>query len=440
MVPKVRFRITHLLLAAATLHAMLSLGISLAGRYKLMPSQFSESGIGAFAYDGFVYQSEITRLARQIKSDGVAAWISSPSELHLKLYSLCYGVVSSHVDFNILTIEPVNLVIYLLVILLVYEIGNNVFGRWPGLLAASVVAFWPSLLLHTTQPLKDSLVILAFLAMVFAATKLLKGGRRLRDTLLLLIYVAVAATANWIIRMASWDVARLVILLTIVALLLRQWRDKQKWSGTVMEVAALTAIIFLIPQTKTLFHNQQHSVRDVNEAIAEHVQGRDIWERIAIRRRGFAMTTVGDDGISVGSNIDTDSEFNRPMDILFYVPRAVIIGFLAPFPNMWAVKGNRVGLAGRILSGAEMVLTYIIELLAFVGLWSRRKNLVAWLLFLTAFAATVGLGLIVTNVGTLYRERYPFWVLLVMLGAGGASHLLSSESKESEMIASLKAA
>ena len=38
---------------------------------------------------------------------------------------------------------------------------------------------------------------------------------------------------------------------------------------------------------------------------------------------------------------------------------------------------------------------------------------------------SVGLGLVVRNVGTLYRLRYPFWVLLAILGAGGAAHLFS---------------
>jgi hypothetical protein len=33
--------------------------------------------------------------------------------------------------------------------------------------------------------------------------------------------------------------------------------------------------------------------------------------------------------------------------------------------------------------------------------------------------------MVVRNVGTLYRLRYPFWVLLVILAAGGAARLFS---------------
>ncbi len=72
-----------------------------------------------------------------------------------------------------------------------------------------------------------------------------------------------------------------------------------------------------------------------------------------------------------------------------------------------------------------MLLTYGIELLAVIGVWHRRHHLTTWLLSFTFAAGAVGLGLVVRNIGTLYRLRYPFWVPLVILGAGGAVHLSS---------------
>jgi hypothetical protein len=48
----------------------------------------------------------------------------------------------------------------------------------------------------------------------------------------------------------------------------------------------------------------------------------------------------------------------------------------------------------------------------------------------------VALGLVVNNVGALYRLRYPFWTLMVILAAGGLELLCTrlSKSKTSHWI------
>jgi hypothetical protein len=72
-----------------------------------------------------------------------------------------------------------------------------------------------------------------------------------------------------------------------------------------------------------------------------------------------------------------------------------------------------------ILSGAETALIYLCQVLALVAVFSGRQRLAAvLLLFFSTFGLTM-LGLVVTNVGTLYRLRYVFWILLIVLGAKG---------------------
>ena len=120
-----------------------------------------------------------------------------------------------------------------------------------------------------------------------------------------------------------------------------------------------------------------------------------------------------------GSAIDRNVEFNTVRDLFLYLPRAFEIGSFAPFPESWFSGGQRVGSAGRLLSGAETFLIYLCEVLALIGLWRNRRCLSAWLLLLVAIFGVTVLGLIVSNVGTLYRFRYPFWILLIVLGALG---------------------
>ena len=74
-----------------------------------------------------------------------------------------------------------------------------------------------------------------------------------------------------------------------------------------------------------------------------------------------------------GSNIDSDVQLGTTADLIRYLPRATVIGFFAPFPNMWLATGNQVGSSGRLMSGLETMVMYAVEVLAIVALWGARK-------------------------------------------------------------------
>jgi len=102
----------------------------------------------------------------------------------------------------------------------------------------------------------------------------------------------------------------------------------------------------------------------------------------------------------------------------------VMIGYLAPFPNMWLGTGLQVSRAGRRLSGVEMLGVYLIEGLAMVGLWKGRRRFAVWFLWLVSAMGLTSLGLVVLNIGALYRLRYIFIILLLVLAAGGATSVV----------------
>ena len=94
-----------------------------------------------------------------------------------------------------------------------------------------------------------------------------------------------------------------------------------------------------------------------------------------------------------------------------------------------STRGEQTGAGGRLLSGFETLLIYVIECLALFAVWRERRKISAWFLFLVITIGAVALGLVVANMGALYRLRYPFWMLLIVLGAGGADSLWRSGSK-----------
>jgi hypothetical protein len=143
------------------------------------------------------------------------------------------------------------------------------------------------------------------------------------------------------------------------------------------------------------------------------------WSRFIARigklRQGFAIEFS-----DAGSNVDSDVQINRTVDLVCYLPRATMIGFFAPFPKMWLAAGNQVGRSGRSLSGLEMLAMYLVEVFAIVGLWSGRRRLSVWFLWLVAAMGMISLGLVVINVGALYRLRYVFVILMIILATEGA--------------------
>jgi hypothetical protein len=419
-----------LLVAAVVLHVSVAAAVFTIGKRGLMPGHFDGKGLGTFASDGFIYQTEAVELCNVLKTQGVIAWATWPTQLHVRLYSLPLAVLSRWTGFSILAIEPLNLIYYLAILVFVFKLGELVFDYRAGLLAAAIVALWPSLLLHTTQLLRDPLLITALLALLVILTLCLKRDNAWHRGILLGFAGVAAIVAVRIVRLPMWDMLCAIIGIAVLFLLVRFVRQRRFPVGNVIFAVMMVAAIVIIPRFQGAFHNQQ-IVNRKRTIVPEEVQRLPVGEQIAARRQGFALR-MEPDGEAVpseaGSDIDKGVQLRSFADIVRQVPRAALVGFFAPFPNMWFSAGKQVGAGGRLLSGFETGLTYMIECLALFGLWSRRKHLAAWLLFLVAALGAMSLGLVVTNIGALYRLRYPFWALLVVLGAGGAANLLHRKS------------
>src|SRR4051812_38029341 len=161
-----------LAVVAAALHLAATLTVFLVGRFKLLPNFIDEHGIAiSFASDGIRYRREIGTLLDTLNSRGFVAWLTDPIQFHDKLYSLPVAAFGMRDDFNVLVIEPLNILYYLAILYLTFKLGCEVLDKKSGLYAAAVVAVWPSLLLHTTQLLRDPLYIVAMLAMLLVLVK-----------------------------------------------------------------------------------------------------------------------------------------------------------------------------------------------------------------------------------------------------------------------------
>jgi hypothetical protein len=66
-----------------------------------------------------------------------------------------------------------------------------------------------------------------------------------------------------------------------------------------------------------------------------------------------------------------------------------------------------------------MCLIYLLWFPALACVWRWRRDARVWFLLVVILIGAVALGLVVVNVGALYRMRYVFWIALMILASGG---------------------
>lgn len=433
---------SRLLAAAIVFHLILVFGIYAAGRLKLTRA-INENGIATtIAPDSQSYLSEVAGLADTLTQRGLTAWRAAPVSFHNKLYSLPFIILRPLLGANILSVEPLNLFCFIALLSLTFRLGQEVFDRRVGLTAAAAVGLWPSFLIHTSQILKDPLFIVALLGLILIFTSWLTKRFSLAKGLMTGIAGATAACLIGLTRSSFWGALILgITLLGIAFLVIRQLRERRVLWGNMISAllilsAAIVLLLFppgisnaapvLVDSSPAGTRSTSASSTNSNESAGSLRQRADLAARQVWQLRQEFIRLNRDSG----SNIEADVKFDTAMDVLRYLPKALLIGFLAPFPNQWFTAGKQVGLAGRLISGLEMTAIYLVELLALVGLWRSRASLPAWLFFSVTLVSLTALALVVINVGALYRMRYGFLILLIILAANGLMSLVTCVSEK----------
>lgn len=406
----VKSRPPFALAAAAIFHLIITLSVFAVGRSGAMPQQFDRDGIGDFASDGHIHKPIMDSLVDLLKQGQIGSWIKNNEAVHVKLFSLAAVVTEPLVGSNILTIEPVNLLTYLAILALTFTLAKMIAGLRSAWVATLIVGLWPSLLLHTTQFLRDPLVLIAVLTLMTLLVHALKQELNWRRAAVSVVAGAAAIYLAWHVRPEMWLVIAGIIFVSPFLLMLKFVVTRKALTINLLTMALLAVLSIAMPRPSVGFASQPLST--FADAGPSAPAPRSISQRVAAARKKFVDFSGG-----AGSIIDETVLFNSTSDIIRYVPRALEIGYFAPFPTLWLTEGGKVGNVGRIVSGFEMTWTYLFEALACFFVWRTRKRFSSWLLVLATVFGMLALGLVVTNVGTLYRVRYPFWILIVIMAA-----------------------
>jgi 4-amino-4-deoxy-L-arabinose transferase-like glycosyltransferase len=406
------------LLLAGAIHITLTLAVFLVGHFQLLPDVFDPHGTGLrFAIDATSYRTLASELAIAWQTQGLDAWLAIKAPLHCRLYSILFASIGKLLGHNILAAEPLNLLYYLGILGCVYALGREIFNDRTAKLAAVIVAIWPSFLMHSTQLIRDSLSILCLLALVLVLTLLLTRALSARAGLAVGVAGALLTTLFWVLRGNMWNVVVCAVGITIVLLLWRMIRDRRMLAANMIPIALVLVAMLLVPNR--LESTSLPGVRppttplavpSTSETPAHESVFTRAFKQIGQRRAGFRAYRAQE------SNIDGNVRLTTAADVLRFIPRAAVIGFFAPFPRLWFERGS-YGSAGRLLSGAETFVMYFLYFGVAACVWRNRRRIETWLLFLVATLGTVALGLVVANAGALYRLRYVFWIMFIIMAA-----------------------
>jgi hypothetical protein len=429
------------------LHLVVTVSIYEIGRSAIAPGTLDPTGTAvSFASDGIKLRAEASQLSDSLRQGQIHHWLNANSPLHIKLYSISFALLEPLCGSNILSAEPLNLLCYLAILVLVFDLGQEIFDRRAGLIAAATVALWPSFLLHTTQLLKDPLFLVGMLAFVLLNTRLLCGRSSWPKAFLTAASGGLIAVFIWLVRDSMGPMLIITAALAGTMLVVRCFRERHLRLENLVGMGLLLVMSVGVTQVIPKFRKPNARLVAIARAEQDSAPRPDpdsdgqislersqpathnpltrLAARVGTLRKKFVLFYP-----DASSNIDSNVELTTGADLVRYLPRAAMIGFFAPFPNMWFATGSQVGTTGRLISGLETIVLYVIEGFAILSFWRGRRRFSIWLLWLVAATGLISLGLVVVNVGALYRLRYVFVILLIVVATDGASQLFAWRRK-----------
>lgn len=377
-------------------------------------------------------------MARRIEEQGWSAWSLAPSgQAPAGIAAAVYAATIPE-PWSLL---PMNALLHATAaVLLVATVGRFVPDGRLALIAVAPFILYPSSLRWTTQLHKDGFSILGFYALAYGLL-LLGDPRSWRPRILPGIGGALLALTGmglvWVVRdymaLMLHGVA-LVPGFLIVISLHRSWRQGQLRSpGAALLVVGLFIAFSVFSQSdlgssaaaEVPFEADGASRSTLESQIVDLVAWKptvglpSVLDRqlrsLAYRRARYILAYP-----QAGSNIDEEVILHEATDVVRYLPRALVIALTTPVPNQWFQEGgSAVTTLMRRAAGPEMVGIYLALLALPFVIWRWRSKLDLWILLWLCAGMLVGYALVVANVGTLYRMRYPYIMMLVAIAVAG---------------------
>lgn len=403
--------------------------------------------------DWLSFHRVAVEIAGSVKTEGWSAWELRPNGW------LPAGIAAAVYALTIpepWTLAPLNAAIHAITFLVAMKLLLLFTkSRHIAFLAAVPFAFLPSAMLWYTQIHRDGYNILGMLLFLYGLLLMAGPERATSKALWGFFYALVGAFAVWLVRPYSLTIfyytGLFLLLIIAVWFAVIALKDRLQWKTLAIKFFLIAFSLSLVnvfssldDAGKYLADPTEVVITDMiddagsEDAILDEVNNQtavdynlNSWQyvrwvpdtldnylySVAILR----MEHYPERYAHAGSAIDSDAAFYSVYDFISYLPRALQIAFLAPFPQHWleAGSGEETTFFRRV-SAFEMVYVYLMLVGLLYGFWRWRKRIEIYLV--TVFCTVMMMPFVygVPNIGSVYRYRYGYLMLLVALGAAVA--------------------
>jgi hypothetical protein len=401
-------------------------------------------------YDGEKFHRIALEASKQIKEIGWSAWKLNPGgQVVSGIASIFYSLIAP----KPWVLLPLNGILHGIASVLLFEILLLIINK-RGLAYLSLLPFilFPSSLLWNAQMHNENYVIPGVFLFLYGWIYLanIDRGLNLKNSWKAILCAILGSIIVWVVRDYIMVVINMLALLVVILLITFhtiRWIGKHIHLKQLLLYIGMIALVWII-STPSLFNKINQSFGkpstsgngssssfslDLGPATDNTTSGKlknvipwtkSTWlpNQIDSNFKNLSQTRAKFIQIwsYAGSQIDTHVEFRSTYDVINYIPRALEISLLAPFPSDWFATGYKSAASlMRKESGMEMIIIYISLLGLIFSLWHFRAKIEIWVLSAFSFGMLVVYTCTIPNVGALYRFRYPYLMPLVCLGLSG---------------------
>lgn len=399
------------------------------------------AGNGLLRNDAILFHGIAVEMAGRIQLEGWGAWKLFPGAAgNVGVLSAVYALFDPDPAWFI----PLNAAAHATGATLIYRIGCRLWpghvGALGGVVAGIVFLGFPSALQWYGQNHKDAFAIAGTLLVLDAWLDLnAERASTTKGFVQRTLQVACGTALLGVVRPYFPVVLACALLAShfVVALSYLFFRRQAGTTGFLRQlfVVCLVALVALpysrlevtgrvyeggedSPLINQFARNSEGSVWEWKPTEWIHPSADNILKRASeIRANAVAFGR----SIGVGSEVDGDQLPNNALNVFAYMPRALLVGLLAPFPATWTERGS----VPRLIGAVETAIWYLFAPGLIIILWRRpSRQLLAGLTFCATLL--VVLAYIHPNVGTLYRQRFGVWQFVLLCGALGWASLFLS--------------
>ncbi|MFA4933744.1 MAG: hypothetical protein WC574_04875 [Candidatus Omnitrophota bacterium] len=413
----------------------------------VFPSLHAGKGLMVSSLDSIGFHQLAVDLADKIRIQGWSAWQLRPQgQAPAGIASIFYVFITPDPRIFILISAALHATASLVLVNLINSFVKN---KFRSILCVIPFLVFPSSLQWTAQWHRDGFSILGFILILRAIVSLFELVNYKTDNWVIINIGSIIVFLSGFcliglvrpyILMIIGPFAVLLFSLLFFIILYRLLKKEMIWRKFVLILGSILFILFMVMQTKTYLDSASFRGNGrilINQTIdlvtnpviskyastgAEKHWKNSFWLPFFLDNKAYSLAHMrnGFRFTAGKSNIDNNVGFGSALDMLVYLPRAAQIVFLAPFPNQWLGEGSNSGnTLMRRIAAYEMIVVYLAFLFFLYALWHWRKRIEIWIIFLFCTYIMLMHGLVVCNVGSLYRMRYPYIMTLVSLGIAG---------------------